>query len=61
MKTGEKVKTAIPIRSVHTGIFLPREGIVVGEMENLGRSLILVDFGEGKREYLLKNDLQTQE
>jgi len=46
MEIGEQVKTAMAIRSRHTGTFLPREGTVVREIENLGRRLILVDFGD---------------
>ena len=40
------------IRSHKTGIVLPREGVFVRAIENLGRQLILVNFGKAGEEYL---------
>lgn len=52
MKIGDSLKTARPIRSHKTGMLLPREGTFVRDMENLGRTLILVNFGTAGEEYL---------
>jgi len=57
MKTGDRLKTSKPIRSQKTGIILPREGIFVRAMENLGRQLILVNFGAAGEEYLFPNEI----
>ena len=52
MKTGDSLKTTKLIRSQKTGVVLPRHGIFVRAIENLGRNLILVDFGSAGQEYL---------
>ena len=46
------------IRSQRTGLILPREGIFVGARENIGRTLILVDFGEAGTAYLLPHEIE---
>jgi len=45
MKSGDALITTKLIRSQKTGVPLPRQGTFVREIENLGRKLILVDFG----------------
>jgi hypothetical protein len=60
MKPGERIKTIISIRSRRTGLILPRDGIFVGAIENIGRTLILVDFGEAGSEYLLPHEIEEQ-
>jgi hypothetical protein len=57
MKTGDSVKTTKPIRSQKTGVLLPRQGTFVRDIENLGRKLILVDFGPAGEEYLFANEV----
>ena len=57
MKPGEKIRTIMSIRSQRTGLILPREGIFVVARENIGRTLIMVDFGEAGREYLLPHEI----
>jgi hypothetical protein len=57
MKTGDLLKTRRPIRSPKTGILLPREGTFVRAVENLGRQLILVNFGPAGEEYLFPNEI----
>ena len=37
---------------------LPRDGIFVSARENIGRTLILVDFGEAGTEYLLPHEIE---
>ena len=61
MKPGKKIRTIMSIRSQRTGLTLPREGIFVGARENIGRTLILVDFGEAGTEYLLPHELEQVE
>ncbi len=46
------------VRSQRTGLILPRDGIFVSVRENIGRTLILVDFGEAGREYLLPHEIE---
>jgi hypothetical protein len=58
MKRGEKIRTIMSVRSQRTGLILPREGIFVGARENIGRTLILVDFGEAGTEYLLPHEIE---
>jgi len=58
MSPGEAVKTTKPIRSQKTGVMLPREGTIVSAVENLGRSLILVSFGQAGEEYLFPDEIQ---
>jgi hypothetical protein len=57
MKTGDSVKTTKPIRSQKTGVLLPRQGTFVRDIENLGRKLILVDFGPAGEKYLFANEV----
>jgi hypothetical protein len=62
METGAKLNLTRTIRSAKTGMLLPREGTLLSMTENLGRTLLLVGFENGQREYLfdyeveLKND-----
>ncbi|MFQ5906890.1 MAG: hypothetical protein ACE5JA_10030 [bacterium] len=39
---------------------MPREGVFVRSVENLGRKLILVDFGEAGREYLFPHEVESE-
>ena len=52
--------TTRPIRSQKTGIVLPRQGTFVSAIENLGRQLILVNFGSIGLEYLFPNEIPAQ-
>ena len=59
MKPGKKIRTIMSVRSRRTGLTLPREeGIFVSARENIGKTLILVDFGEAGTEYLLPHELE---
>jgi hypothetical protein len=57
MKTGDSLKTTKLVRSQKTGVLLPRQGTFVRDIENLGRKLILVDFGSAGEEYLFPNEV----
>lgn len=57
MKAGDRLSTIKPIRSQRTGMFLPRDGIFVRGIENLGRNLILVNFGAVGEEYLFPDEI----
>ena len=57
MKTGDPLKTNRTIRSQKTGVILPREGTFVRAVENLGRQLILVNFGAAGEEYLFPDEI----
>jgi hypothetical protein len=59
MKPGDVLTTTRPIRSQKTGMVLPRQGIFVSAIENLGRQLILVDFDKVGLEYLFPNEIIT--
>jgi hypothetical protein len=52
MKTGDSLKTTKLIRSQKTGVLLPRQGTLVTSIDDLGRKLILVDFGLAGEKYL---------
>ncbi len=60
MKPGEHLKTIKPIRSQKTGVVLPREGTFVRAIENMGRQLILVNFGSAGEEYLFPEELALE-
>ena len=57
MKPGDGLKTTKPIRSQKTGTILPREGTFVRAVENMGRQLILVNFGTAGEEYLFPDEI----
>jgi len=60
MKTGDLLNTTKLIRSQKTGVVLPRQGTFVRDIENLGRKLILVNFGSAGKEYLFPNEVFDQ-
>jgi len=57
MSPGDLLKTSKPIRSQKTGVMLPREGTFVRAVENMGRHLILVNFGAAGDEYLFPEEI----
>jgi hypothetical protein len=57
MSPGDSLKTVKPIRSQKTGVLLPRQGTFVRAVENLGRNLILVNFGTAGEEYLFPDEV----
>ena len=57
MSPGDLLKTVRPIRSQKTGVLLPREGTFVRMIENMGRQLILVNFGAAGDEYLFPEEV----
>jgi hypothetical protein len=59
MRPGDSLRTNKPVRSRKTGCVLPREGIYVRSIENLGRSLILVNFGSAGEEYVFPEELAS--
>ena len=60
MRTVDPLKTIKPIRSQKTGSLLPREGTFVSAVENLGRKLILVNFGNAGYEYLFPEEVLAE-
>jgi hypothetical protein len=60
METGVKLIVTKTIRSSKTGMFLPREGTLVSVTENLGRTLLLVEFEDGQREYLFEDEVEFE-
>jgi hypothetical protein len=60
MKTGDSLNITTLVRSQKTGVLLPRQGTFVREIENLGRKLILVDFGSAGEEYLFPNEISAE-
>lgn len=61
MKTGDALKTIKPIRSQKTGVILPRQGTFVRAVENMGRQLILVNFGPAGEEYLFPDEILAEQ
>ena len=41
-------------------MILPKEGILVSVMENLGRTLLFVQFENGQSECLFENEVEFQ-
>jgi hypothetical protein len=60
MRTGDALRTIKPIRSQKTGVILPREGTFVRAIENLGRQVILVNFGSAGEEYLFPDEIMPE-
>ena len=60
MKTGHSLKITTLVRSQKTGVLLPRQGTFVRDIENLGRRLILVDFGPAGEEYLFPDEVLAE-
>ena len=60
MKTGDSLEITTLVRSQKTGVLLPRQGTFVRDVENLGRKLILVDFGPAGEEYLFPNEILVE-
>jgi hypothetical protein len=61
MNPGDALKTVKPIRSQKTGVILPREGTFVRTVENMGRQLILVNFGPAGEEYLFPDEILAEQ
>ena len=59
METGVKLNLTTMIRSAKTGVLLPREGTLVSVTNNLGRTLLLVEFEGGQSEYLFENEVES--
>lgn len=60
MQKGEKLNLTRTIRSSKTGMLLPKEGTLVSVTENLGRTLLLVEFENGQSDYLFENEVEVQ-
>ena len=60
METGAKINLTRAIRSAKTGMSLPREGTLLSMTENLGRTLLLVEFESGQHEYLFECEVRLQ-
>ena len=60
MHSGEPVNISKIIRSQKTGMLLPRAGTFVCEIENLGRQMILVDFGALGQEYVFPEEIEQE-
>jgi len=60
METGIKLNLTKTIRSSKTGMPLPRAGTLVSVSENLGRTLLLVEFENGQHEYLFDHEVEFQ-
>ncbi len=60
METGTKLNTTKPIRSAKTGMILPRKGTLISVTENLGRTLLLVEFADGQYEYLFEHEVECE-
>ena len=60
METGVKLNVTKTIRSSKSGMLLPREGTLVSVTENLGRTLLLVQFEGGQYEYLFEYEVEFE-
>ena len=61
MQPGEKLNLTRSIRSAKTGSLLPKEGTLVSVTENLGRTLLLVEFARGQRVYVFENEVEFEQ
>ena len=60
METGAKLSVTKTIRSSKTGMLLPKQGRLVSVTENLGRTLLLVEFADGQHEYLFEHEVKFE-
>ncbi len=60
METGIKLNLTRTIRSPKTGMVLPKEGTLLSVIENLGRTLLLVEFENGQHEYLFDYEVEFE-
>ncbi len=60
METGIKLNLTRIIRSSKTGMVLPKEGTLLSVIENLGRTLLLVEFENGHHEYLFDYEVEFE-
>ena len=60
METDMKLNVTKTVRSSKTGMLLPREGTLVSVTENLGRTLLLVEFEDGQHEYLFEYEVEFE-
>jgi hypothetical protein len=60
MQAGVKLNLTRTIRSSKTGMILPKEGTLVAVTENLGRTLLFVEFENGQSECLFENEVEFQ-
>ena len=60
MESGIKLDVTQMIRSSKTGMVLPREGTLLSVTENLGRTLLLVEFRNGHHEYLFEHEVEFE-
>lgn len=60
METGIRLNVTRSIRSSKTGMLLPREGTLLWATENLGRTLLLVEFEGGQQEYLFEHEVKRE-
>jgi hypothetical protein len=60
MQPGEKLNLTRNIRSPKTGGLLAKEGTLVSITENLGRTLLLVEFARENREYVFENEVEFE-
>jgi hypothetical protein len=58
METGVRLNVTRSIRSSKTGMLLPRQGMLRAVTENLGRTLLLVEFEGGQNEYLFDHEVE---
>ena len=62
MNRGDKIHTTCIIRSPRSGIIMPREGIFLSTINNLGRQLWLIEFSgpgiESEQVYLLPDEIK---
>jgi hypothetical protein len=60
VEPGIKLNVTKAIRSTKTGMLLPREGKLVSVNENLGRTLLLVEFEDGQHDYLFEYEVEFE-
>jgi hypothetical protein len=60
MEIGAKLSVTKTIRSSKTGMLLPKQGTLVSVTENLGRTLLLVEFADGQHEYLFEHEVKFE-
>jgi hypothetical protein len=60
MDTGVKLNVTKTIRFSKTGMLMAKEDTLLSVTENLGRTLLLVEFANGQHEYLFKYEVEFE-
>jgi hypothetical protein len=65
MNPGDHIRTVFVVRSPRSGMIMPREGVFMKAVENLGRQMCLVEFSgnelkQPEQVYLFPDEIKAR-